>query len=173
MTDTTETAETRGAYVGPTAARIADLLSRETRVRFQQGWYWTEAGCHDSIGDLAAFRQRPDGDGIDVRCRSAGCSRLRIIRWLEQRTGELIWSAYAAEFDETPMAKPPKDAPPRINWRLVGLALVTIVLVAPLILGYGPELAALNLIGFGWIAWLACRFRLDRADAAMRARRRR
>ena len=61
MRDTTETTTTRGRYVGPSAARIADLLP-----------------------------QRPDGDGIDVRCKSAGCPRERIIRQLEALSGESI-----------------------------------------------------------------------------------
>ena len=74
---------TRGRYVGPSAARIAELIAPEQRVRFERGWFWTAAVCHDSEQDQLAFRQRPDGDGIDVRCKSAGCSRERIIRSLE------------------------------------------------------------------------------------------
>ena len=46
-----------------------------------------------------AFRQRPDGDGIDVRCKSAGCRRERIIKRLETFAGEPIWSAYGVSTD--------------------------------------------------------------------------
>ena len=74
---------TRGRYVGPSAARIAELIAARQRVRFERGWFWTAAVCHESEQDQLGFRQRPDGDGIDVRCKSAGCSRERIIRSLE------------------------------------------------------------------------------------------
>ena len=71
MRDTNETngtrTTTRGRYVGPTAARIAELLAPRQRVRFERGWFWKAAVCHESEQDLLAFRQRPDGDGIDVR----------------------------------------------------------------------------------------------------------
>ena len=88
MRDTTETTTTRGRYVGPSAARIADLLPQ--RVRFERGWFWTTAVCHESEQDLLGFRQRPDGDGIDVRCTSADCKRERVIRRLKALTGESI-----------------------------------------------------------------------------------
>ena len=53
-------------YTGPSAKRIADLLSH--RVSFDRGWFWTTTAiCHDGRSDGLAFRQRPDGEGIDVR----------------------------------------------------------------------------------------------------------
>ena len=101
MENTEETTTTRGRYVGPTAARIAELIAPQQRVRFERGWFWTAAVCHDSEQDRLAFRQRPDGEGIDVRCQRADnedrCSRERAIRQLETLTGESIWSAYAAQ----------------------------------------------------------------------------
>ncbi|MCY4620129.1 MAG: hypothetical protein OXD50_16485 [Chloroflexi bacterium] len=92
----TNRVRTRWRYVGPTAARIAELIAPRQRVRFELGWFWTAAACHGSEQDLLGFRQRPDGDGIDVRCMSAGCSRERVNRWLETTAGESIWSAYRA-----------------------------------------------------------------------------
>ena len=51
-------------YTGPSAKRIADLLSH--RVSFERGWFWTTTAiCHGGRSDGLAFRQRPDGDGID------------------------------------------------------------------------------------------------------------
>ena len=47
---------------------------RPHRVRFHDGWFWTTAVCHSRRDDGLAFRQRPDGNGIDVRCHTGGCS---------------------------------------------------------------------------------------------------
>ena len=61
-------------YVGPSALWIAKLIPR--RVSFSQGWFWTTTEiCHEGRSDGLAFRQRPDGNGIDVRCHTRGCSR--------------------------------------------------------------------------------------------------
>ena len=58
-------------YTGPSAKRIADLLSHG--VSFERGWLWTTTAiCHDGRSDGLAFRQRPDGEGIDVRCHTGG-----------------------------------------------------------------------------------------------------
>ena len=68
------------------------------RVRFDGGWFWTTAFCHGDEADELAFRQRPDGEGIDARChagevlspvgggrvlghRWGGPSRARMSRW--------------------------------------------------------------------------------------------
>ena len=60
-------------YTGPSAARIADLLPH--RVSFERGWFWTTtAVCYGGKSDGLAFRQRPDGNGIDVRCHTGGNS---------------------------------------------------------------------------------------------------
>ena len=61
-------------YVGPSAARIADLLPH--RVSFERGWFWTTtAVCHGGKSDGLAFqaatgRQRHR----NVRCHTGGCS---------------------------------------------------------------------------------------------------
>ena len=58
-------------YVGPSAKRIADLLPH--RVSFERGWFWTTtAVCHGGKSDGLAFRQRPDGNGIDVQVPHRG-----------------------------------------------------------------------------------------------------
>ena len=63
-------------YTGPSAKRIADLLRH--RVSFERGWFWTvTAICHGGKSDGLAFRQRPDGNGIDVHCHTGGCSARR------------------------------------------------------------------------------------------------
>ena len=70
MTERTATNEQGGTgmaeqYTGPSAMRIANLLGH--RVSFERGWFWTTtAVCHGGKSDGLAFRQRPDGNGIDV-----------------------------------------------------------------------------------------------------------
>ena len=45
-------------YVGPSAARIANLIPH--RVSFDKGWFWTTTAiCHGGKSDALAFRQRP------------------------------------------------------------------------------------------------------------------
>ncbi len=176
----TRTTTTRGRYVGPTAARIAELIAPQRRVRFERGWFWTEAACHDSEQDLLGFRQRPDGDGIDVRCNSTGCSRERIIRRLETLCGEPIWSAYRAEDvpaeqrrnSATAAASASNDAGKR-SWRVVLLPFVILLLAVPLALGYDLQVVALNAFGLGWTGWLAHRIVLARMVSVARAGRRR
>ncbi len=173
MRDTTETTTTRGRYVGPSAARIADLLPQ--RVRFERGWFWTAAVCHESEQDRLGFRQRPDGDGIDVRCqRTDGedrCSRERAIRQLETLTGESIWSAYGAQGDSPRPVTVGQAAASRPNWRLVLLPVLLLLLAAPVALGYDLQVVALNAFGFGWAGWLGRRILLDRLRSVGRLRR--
>ena len=162
----------RSRYVGPSAARIAELVAPRQRVRFERGWFWTAAFCHgtEQEQDLMAFRQRPDGDGIDVRCKSASCSRARVIRSLEQLTGESIWSAYTTELRVSPStsasAQAPTDETGRAgnaartggrSWRLALAPVLGLLLVAPLVLGHEFELAALSALGYSWIGWLGHR----------------
>ncbi|MCY3923224.1 MAG: hypothetical protein OXG27_12655 [Chloroflexi bacterium] len=161
---------TRGRYVGPSAARIAELVAPQQRVRFERGWFWTAAVCHgtEQEQDQLSFRQRPDGDGIDVRCRSVGCSRERIIRRLEAVTGESIWSAYTAE------SRPPEPAPASAeqtseqdgtggrSWRLALLPFIVLLMIAPLALGYDFQVVALNAVGIAWIGGLTRRLLLGR-----------
>ena len=137
----------RSRYIGPSAARIAKRIARIQRVRFERGWFWTRAFCHESEQDQLSFRQRPDGDGIDVRCKSAGCSRERMIRSLEQLTGESIWAAYSTGPQASASTQPSADETAqttmtaqagRRSWRLGQLsfmALMAVLLPAPLILG--------------------------------------
>ena len=80
-------------YTGPSAKRIADLLPH--RVSFERGWFWTTTAiCHGGRSDGLAFRQRPDAEGIDVRCYTGGCSRGVVITNLEAAIGLPIWTAY-------------------------------------------------------------------------------
>ena len=69
-------------YVGPSAMRIANLLPH--RVSFERGWFWTTTAiCHGGKSDGLAFRQRPDGNGIEVKCHTGGCSAGVVITELE------------------------------------------------------------------------------------------
>ena len=80
-------------YTGPSAKRIADLLPH--RVSFERGWFWTTTAIrHGGRSDGLAFRQRPDGEGIDVRCHTGGCSRGVVLTHLESLVGLPVWTAY-------------------------------------------------------------------------------
>ena len=174
----------RSRYTGPSAARIAELIAPQQRVRFERGWFWTAAVCHNSEQDTLAFRQRPDGDGIDVRCsrvgardrQSAGCRRERIIKRLETLTGEPIWSAYGAD---TERSDPPQPAKPEMgaratrDWRTLLLPFALLLLAAPLALGLDLQVVALNAFGLGWAGWLIRRIVLNRRVALAKAARRR
>ena len=85
-------------YAGPSAKRIADLLPH--RVSYERVWFWTTTAiCHGGWSDGLAFRQRPDGEGIDVRCHTGGCSRGVVLTHLEAAIGLPIWTAYAPVSD--------------------------------------------------------------------------
>lgn len=144
-------------YVGPSAARVADLLPH--RVSFDRGWFWTTTAiCHGGKSDELAFRQRPDGDGIDARCHTRGCSRGLIITQLEGVIGLDIWNAYEPARDTSRKWWRKWWTPKRIA--VVGVVAVTVVVVvaAPLPLGRGAETAFLNLVGLGIGALLIWRF---------------
>ena len=170
---------TRGRYIGPSAARIAELIAPTQRVRFERGWFWTAAVCHESEQDQSGFRQRPDGDGLDVRCKSAGCSRERVIRSLERLTSESIWSAYSTELPSAPTTQPSaggSDSASGRSWRLVlapiaVLLLAALLLAALLVLGADLQVGALNAAGLGWTAWLVRSVLLNRRRAAARGGR--
>ncbi|MCY3572279.1 MAG: hypothetical protein OXH19_13200 [Chloroflexi bacterium] len=171
---------TRGRYVGPSAARIGELIAPAQRVRFERGWFWTAALCHESDQDQLAFRQRPDGDGIDVRCKSAGCPREEIIRSLEQAAGESIWSAYTTEPRPSAARQPQvgeTDGPDRTgrtggrSWRLALAPFAVLLLAAPLVFGHGLEVAALNAFGLGWAGWLGHRVLVNRGRTAAKGGR--
>ena len=95
-------------YTGPSAKRIADLLRH--RVSFERGWFWTTTAiCHGGKSDWLAFRQRPDGNGIDVHCHTGGCSARVVITELEALIGLPIWTAYEPVRDAA--AKAPEKRP--------------------------------------------------------------
>ncbi len=172
----------RSRYTGPSAARIADLIAPRQRVRFERGWFWTAAVCHESEQDTMAFRQRPDGDGIDVRCKSAGCGRERIIKRLEKLAGEQIWSAYDISTDtsdksdsvnEPHAAAPESNEGRERNWSVILLPFALLLLAAPLAMGLDLQVVALNAFGLGWAGWLTRRVVLVRRGALAKAARRR
>ncbi len=139
-------------YTGPSAARIADLLAH--RVSFDRGWFWTStAVCHGGKSDGLAFRQRPDGNGIDVRCHTRGCGRGVIVTELEALTGLPIWTAYEPVRDAAVGAEAKK--PWWKRKKVVVAGVVALVVAAPL-LTLDLELFFLNLFGLG-IGWLLLR----------------
>ena len=84
--DESRTQDMTERYVGPSARRIADLLPH--KVSFERGWFWTStAVCHGGKSDGLAFRQKPDGEGIDVRCHTGNCSPGVVITQLEAAVG--------------------------------------------------------------------------------------
>ncbi|MCY4640291.1 MAG: hypothetical protein OXC94_08125 [Chloroflexi bacterium] len=132
-------------YTGPSAGRIASLIPHE--VGFERGWFRTStAVCHGGDEpDGLAFRQRPDGNGIDVHCHTGGCTRGHIVTALEGVVGLPIWTAYE------PVAETPARAPRR-RWsarRLAVLAGLAALLAAPLALGHGLEMALANVAALG------------------------
>ena len=141
-------------YIGPSAARIADLIPH--KVSFDRGWFWTTTAiCHGGRSDGLAFRQRPDGEGIDVRCHTRGCSRGLVITHLEAIIGLPIWNAYE------PVSDPARRPPGQIWWtpkRVAVAGVITLVVAPPLLLGYGVEAALLNLIALGIAGLLVWRF---------------
>ena len=141
-------------YVGPSAARIANLLPH--RVSFERGWFWTTtAVCHGGKSDGLAFRQRPDGNGIETCCHTGGCSVGVVITELEALIGLPIWTAYAQVNDTA--VKAPEKRPWWKRKRVWAPAVVALVIAAPLITG-DVEVFALNLVGLGIGALLLRRF---------------
>ena len=139
-------------YTGPSAMRIANLLPH--RVSFERGWFWTTtAVCHGGKSDGLAFRQRPDGNGIETRCHTGGCSAGVVITELEALVGLPIWTAYE------PVSDAAARAPEKRSWwkRVWVPAVVALVIAAPLITG-DVELFILNLVGLGIGALLLRRF---------------
>jgi len=152
--DESGTQTTAERYTGPSALRIANLLPH--RVSFERGWFWTStAVCHGGKSDGLAFRQRPDGNGIDTRCHTGGCSAGVVITELEVLVGLPIWTAY----------EPVRDAPVGAEankpwWKrrpMVVGGVVALLIAAPL-LTFDLELFFLNLFGLGIGALLLRRF---------------
>lgn len=80
-------------YTGPSARRTADLLPHQ--LSYERGWFWTTTTvCHGGKSDWPAFRQRPDGNGIDVRCHTGGCSKGVVMTALEEIIELPIWTVY-------------------------------------------------------------------------------
>ena len=140
-------------YTGPSAKRITDLLSH--RVSYERGWFWTTTICHGGWSDGLAFRQRPDGEGIDVRCHTGGCSRGAVLTHLESLVGLPIWTANEPVSDAA--VKAPEKRPWWKRKRVVVAGVVALVVVAPLITGE-VDVFALNLVGLGIGALLLRRF---------------
>ena len=154
-------------YTGPSAKRIADLLPH--RVSFERGWFWTTTAiCHGGKSDGLAFRQRPDGDGIDVRCHTGGCSKGVVITELEAAVGLPIWTAYEPVVDAV-ADKAPEKRPWWKRKKVVVAGVVALVVLAPLITGDG-EMFFLNLVGLG-IGWLLLRRFMPRHPVGRRWRR--
>ena len=152
--DESRTQDMAEQYVGPSAARIADLLPH--RVSFERGWFWTTTAiCHGGKSDGLAFRQRPDGQGIEVRCHTRGCSLGVAITELEVLIGLPIWTAYAPVRDAA--VKAPEKRPWWKRKRVAVAGVVALVIAAPLITG-DVEFFALNLVGLGIAALLLRRF---------------
>ena len=146
-------------YIGPSARRIADLLPH--RVSFERDWFWTTTAiCHGGKSDALAFRQRPDGEGIDVLCHSGGCSTGLIVTELEALIELPIWTAYESVGDEA------VKAPVKRRWwkrpKVLVAGVVALLVAAPLLLGLGLETTILNLVGLGILALLLRRFLVRR-----------
>ena len=132
-------------YMGPSAARIANLIPH--KVSFEQGWFrTTTAICHGGTSDGLAFRQRPDGNGIDARCHTGSCPYVTVITHLEALIGLPIWTAYEPVSDAADRASQKRRWP---RWKLALAGVAALVVVAPLLLGLGAETAFLNLVGLG------------------------
>ena len=150
--DEARTQNTTEQYVGPSALRIANLIPH--RVSFERGWFWTTTAiCHGGKSDGLAFRQRPDGNGIETRCHTGGCSTGVVITELEVLVGLPIWTAYV------PVRDAAVKAPEKRKWwqnkRVAVAGVVALVIAAPL-LTFDLELFFLNLFGLG-IGWLLLR----------------
>ena len=132
-------------HVGPSATRIANLIPH--RVSFDRGWFWTTtAVCHGGKSDGLAFRQRPDGEGIDVRRHTGGCSRGAVLTHVEALVGLPIWTAYEPVSDST--VKAPERRPWWQRKKVVVAGVGALVVAAPLLTGDG-ELVFFNLVGLG------------------------
>jgi len=132
--------EVKEVYLGPSALWIASRLAHS--VRYSQGWFWTTAVCHSLRDNGLAFRQRPDGNGIDVKCHTRGCSRDDAIAGLEMATGAAIGSAY------TPTA----GSDDRSGWlmrHLVWWGTASLLFAATLLFGLGLQAAILTWLSFG------------------------
>ena len=132
-------------YTGPGARDIAQRIPHP--VSFERGWFrTTTAMCHGGDEpDGLAFRQRPDGNGIDVRCQTGDCTRAHAVTAIEGVIGLPIWTAYA------PAGAAPATAAPAhfvTTERLLFWCGGALALAVPLLLGHGYDAALLNVIGY-------------------------
>ena len=139
-------------YAGPSAGQIVNRIRHP--VTLERGWFRTSTAiCHGGDEpDGLAFRQRPDGNGIEVRCHSGGCTRAHVITAIEGLIGLPIWTAYE------PVAEQPVAAAPVSRWtnvkrwvtpRLPFWAGAALMLALPLLFGHGVEAALWNVAAFG------------------------
>ena len=153
-------------YTGPSAKRIADLLRH--RVSFERGWFWTTTAiCHGGKSDGLAFRQRPDGNGIDVHYHTGGRSAGVAITEREALIGLPIWTAFEPVSDAADMA--PENWPWWKRQRVWAPTVVALVVATPLITG-DVDLFVLNLVGLGTGALLLRRFMPRRPVGRVRRR---
>ncbi len=149
--------DVKEVYVGPSALWIARLIPR--RVSFDGGWFWTTAFCHSRKAGGLAFRQRADGEGIEARCHTGGCSPELAADALGGQIGWPIRSAYE------PLAEPVdrlwwlKDWP---RWRIEWHAVAALAFAAPLLLGHAMQAAILACLAFSVGSWLTSRSMLRR-----------
>ena len=145
MTDIDEKMEpdVKEVYVGPSALWIARRLPH--RARFHNGWFWTTAVCHSRRDDGLAFRQRPDGEGIDVRCHTGDCSPEWAADALGGQAGWPIRWAYEPLAEEIDRLWWIRHWP---RWRLESYAAVALAFTVPLLLGHGLEAAILTCLAF-------------------------
>ena len=138
------------------------------RVTLERGWLRTSTAiCHGGDEpDGLAFRQRPDGNGIEVRCHTGGCTRAHVITALEGLTGLPIWAAY--EPRDEPVAAAPARRPTK--QRLLFWGVAALIVAVPLLLGHGFEAAMLNMAGYGVGAALTAQFALAWRQAGQRYR---
>ena len=150
-------------YTGPSARRIADLLPH--RVSFERGWFWTTtAVCHGGKSDGLAFRQRPDGHGIETKCHTGGCSCGVVITEIEALIGLPILTAFEPVVE---VADKAREKRPWWKRKKVVVAGIVALVIAPPLLTLDLELFFLNLVGLG-IGWLLLRRFMPRRQAGGR-----
>ena len=132
-------------YTGPSAGEVAQRIPHP--VAFDRGWFRTStAVCHGGgEPDGLAFRQRPDGNGIDVRCHSRGCTRAHAVTAIEGAIGMPIWTAYDL-VTEAAEVRSRRRPPLR---KVVVAGGFAALLAAPLALGHSAETALANAAAFG------------------------